>query len=193
MIAITGDLVDGTVEHLGELVRPLSGLEARHGVFFVTGNHEYYSGVDGWLAFLPTLGIRVLHNERVRLETAGGPIELAGVTDYTAGELRGASRARSGEGRRRSRSRRPPRAPGPSAGAADEAASMGVDLQLSGHTHAGQIWPFGLVVRATTPYVRGLHRVGAMQLYVSCGTGYWGPPMRVGTEAEITSIELATA
>lgn len=192
VIAITGDLVDGTVEHLGELVRPLSGLRARHGVFFVTGNHEYYSGVDGWLAFLPTLGIRVLHNERVRLETAGGPLEIAGVTDYTAGEFG----ERHAPDLAKAVAGRDPAVPlvllAHQPRAADEAASLGVDLQLSGHTHAGQIWPFGLAVRLTTPYVRGLHRVGAMQLYVSCGTGYWGPPMRVGTEAEITSVELTT-
>ncbi|MCI0672935.1 MAG: metallophosphoesterase, partial [Myxococcaceae bacterium] len=190
VVAITGDLVDGTVEELGAHVEPLRNLRARHGVYFITGNHEYYSGVRGWLEFLPTLGIRVLRNERVRIETPRGALELAGVDDYTAhqfGQGHGADIPRAMAGRDPSvpvvlLAHQPKHAP--------EAAALGVDLQLSGHTHAGQMFPFSLFVRLDTPYVRGLHRVGDMQLYVSSGTGYWGPPMRLGTVAEITRIEL---
>jgi predicted MPP superfamily phosphohydrolase len=190
VVAITGDLVDGSVEELGPLVEPLRHLKARHGVYFVTGNHEYLSGVEAWLAFLPTLGIRVLANERVRLTTPEGALELAGVHDVTAERFHPAHRSdlsRALEGRDASLpllllAHQPKSAP--------EAARAGVDLQLSGHTHGGQLFPFSLLVRLDTPFVRGLYRVEDLQLYVSCGTGYWGPPMRLGTEAEITHVVL---
>jgi len=190
LIAITGDLVDGTVENLGDAVRALAGLRAPLGVYFVTGNHEYISGAGPWLELLPTLGIRVLQNERVRLSRNGSELDVVGVNDYSAARFDEAAA---------------PDLPAALAGrdpdvpalllahqprAAEEAASLGIDVQLSGHTHAGQIWPFRYAVRLTTPYVVGLYRIGDMQLYVSPGTGYWGPPMRVATQAEITHLTL---
>lgn len=190
LIAITGDLVDGTVENLGDAVRVLGGLQAPLGVYFVTGNHEYISGAKPWLELLPTLGIRVLQNERVQVRRNGDVLDVVGVNDYTAAsfdekeapDLPAALRGRDPNVPSLLLAHQPR--------AADEAAQLGIDVQLSGHTHGGQIWPFRYAVRLTTPYVAGLYRVGDMQLYVSPGTGYWGPPMRVGTQAEITHLTL---
>ncbi|MCC6807292.1 MAG: metallophosphoesterase [Deltaproteobacteria bacterium] len=187
IIAITGDLMDGSVAQLREHVAPLADLKAKHGVFFVTGNHEYYSGVDEWIAEVQRLGIRVLRNERVAI---GEGFELAGIDDYTAhqfGNGHGSDLPRALAGRDPAHElvlmAHQPRS-------AKEAASFGVGLQLSGHTHAGQIWPWRYAVKLQSPWVEGLYREGAMQLYVSPGTGYWGPPMRLGTQAEITEITL---
>jgi predicted MPP superfamily phosphohydrolase len=190
LIVITGDLVDGTVTQLRDAVAPLAGLKARHGVFFVTGNHEYYSGVDEWLAHLPTLGIRVLRNERVVIGEGLDAFDLAGVDDWSArdhGHGHGADLERALAGRDRSRmlvllAHQPKQI--------FEAAHATVDLQLSGHTHGGQMFPFGLLVKLQQPYVAGFHMHEGTALYVSCGTGYWGPPMRLGSPAEITQIEL---
>jgi predicted MPP superfamily phosphohydrolase len=187
VIAITGDLIDGSVEQLREHVAPLAGLKAKYGVYFVTGNHEYYSGADDWIAEVQRLGIRVLRNERVSIADA---FELAGVDDYTAhqfGNGHGADYGRALAGRDATKAlvlmAHQPRA-------AKEAQAHDVCLQISGHTHAGQIWPWRYAVKLQSPYVEGLYREGRMQLYVSPGTGYWGPPMRLGTQAEITQITL---
>ncbi len=183
VIAITGDLVDGSVEELAEHVAPLAKLEAKHGVFFVTGNHEYYSGADEWIAHLGTLGIKVLQNEHVRIGGEHG-FDLAGIDDHSARpDLR-----RALAGRDDSRAcvllAHQPRG-------IELADELGVDLQLSGHTHGGQMFPWNLFVRLQQPFVAGLHELAkGAQIYVSRGTGYWGPPMRVGAPAEITEIEL---
>lgn len=187
VIAITGDLVDGSVASLGDLVEPLKELRAKDGVFFVTGNHEYYSGVDAWIAHIRTLGIRVLRNERVELRDG---LDLAGVDDTSAhnfGHGHGQDVPRAMAGRDESRAlvllAHQPKA-------VVDASKHGVDLQLSGHTHGGQIWPWGYAVRLDQPHVAGLHDHQGTAIYVSAGTGYWGPPMRVGAPAEITRIEL---
>lgn len=190
IIAITGDLVDGSVERLRERVAPLGRLSARFGVYFVTGNHEYYSGADEWIAELRRLGIRVLRNERVTLGDGDALLELAGVDDYSS---RGYAPGHGPDLKRALAGRDPARplillAHQPRA--IHEAAQRGVGLQLSGHTHGGQIWPWSYFVRLQQPYVRGLHQVGDTFLYVSCGTGYWGPPMRLGAPAEVTRIVL---
>ncbi len=188
-IVITGDLVDGSVAQLGALAAPLEGLRARDGVFFVTGNHEYYSGVDEWLAFLRALGIRVLRNERV----AVGPIDLAGVDDWSAhsfGKGHGADIPRALAGRDPAR---PVVLLAHQPQAIVEAETHGVDLQLSGHTHGGQLYPWRYAVELVTPYVAGLYQHKSAAIYVSRGTGYWGPPMRVGAPAEITHLELVPA
>lgn len=193
IIAITGDLVDGSVEQLGPLVEPLARLKARHGVFFVTGNHEYFSGADAWVAHLASLGIRVLRNERVTIEHAGAALDLAGVDDPTGRNFlpdHGTDLARALAGRDPARPvvllAHQPRQ-------IHEAASHGVSLQISGHTHGGQIFPFSLLVPLQQPYVAGLHRHGETAIYVSRGTGYWGPPMRVGAPAELTRLELVSS
>lgn len=188
VVAITGDLVDGSVDDLRHAVAPLAELRARRGVFFVTGNHEYYAGVDEWMAHLPSLGIRVLRNQMVALSDG---LDLAGIDDYSARHPgHGPDLARALDGRDGSRAlvllAHQPRA-------IHEAAAHGVALQLSGHTHGGQIWPWGWAVRLQQPYVAGLVRHGDTHLYVSRGTGYWGPPMRLGAPAEITRIRLRAA
>jgi predicted MPP superfamily phosphohydrolase len=188
-IVITGDLVDGSVASLRAQVEPLGKLKARYGVYFVTGNHEYYSGVEEWLVELERLGIRVLRNERVAIGDHAASIDLAGVDDATAhrfGPGHGADYAKALGGRDAERelvllAHQPNQI----------LQAPGVGLQLSGHTHGGQIWPFGALVRLSTPYVAGLHRHDAhSQIYVSKGTGYWGPPMRLFCPAEITKIVL---
>jgi hypothetical protein len=187
-VAITGDLVDGSVTRLREHVAPLAALSAKHGVFFVTGNHEYYSGADEWLAELRRLGVRPLRNERVALGGPEASFDLAGVDDWMAfGDGHGANLASALEGRDPSRelvllAHQPKQI--------DEASAYGVGLQLSGHTHGGQIFPWGVFVRLQQPYVSGLVRHGSCQLYVSNGTGFWGPPIRVGAPPEITLLEL---
>ncbi|MBC7545919.1 MAG: metallophosphoesterase [Candidatus Sericytochromatia bacterium] len=191
LIAITGDLVDGSVANIGAAVAPLAGLRAPHGVFFVTGNHEYYSAVTDWLPFLTGLGIRVLRNERVPIEQAGAGFDLAGIDDFLAeGFGHGPDLPKALAGRDPDRPvvllAHQPRA-------IFEAARLGVSLQLSGHTHGGQIFPFNYLVKLQQPYVSGLHRHGDSQIYVSRGTGYWGPPMRVGAPPEVTCIELSPA
>ncbi len=193
LVAITGDLVDGSVAELGAFVEPLRDLRARHGVYFVTGNHEYFSGADAWIEHLRGLGVTVLRNERVELEQGGERIDLAGVDDPTGRNFapgHGPDLARALAGRDPARPvillAHQPRG-------ADAAARHGVSLQLSGHTHGGQIFPFNLLVGLQQPFVGGLHRQGDMMIYVSVGTGYWGPPMRLGVPAEITEITLQPA
>ena len=183
LVAITGDLVDGRVHELREHVAPLAKIEARRGVYFVTGNHEYYSGVEEWYAHLPSLGVRPLRNERV--EVAPG-LELAGIEDPTgAPDLAAALHGRDPEGALVLLAHQPRQFA--------EAAKRGVPLTLSGHTHGGQIWPFSWLVALAQPYLAGLHRRGESQLYVSRGTGFWGPPMRVFAPAEITLLRLHPA
>jgi len=183
LVAITGDLVDGSVHELREHVAPLASLKPPRGMYFVTGNHEYYSGVEDWYAHLPTLGVRPLRNECV--EVAPGLL-LAGIEDPTGSP--DLPRALAG--------RDPAKAlvllahqPRQFA----EAARHEVPLTLSGHTHGGQIWPFSWLVALAQPYLAGLHRKGESQLYVSRGTGFWGPPMRVFAPAEITLLRLQPA
>ncbi|EYF06477.1 metallophosphoesterase [Chondromyces apiculatus] len=189
LVAITGDLVDGTVIALREHVAPLGRLKAKHGVFFVTGNHEYYSGADEWIEELTRLGVRVLRNERVSIGEGEASFDLAGVDDWKAGSFRGhgPDLKRALEGRDPARevvllAHQPKQVV--------QAAAMGVGLQLSGHTHGGQIFPWGYFVRLDQPHVQGLEQHGETQIYVSRGTGYWGPPMRVGAPPEITLVEL---
>lgn len=189
LIAVTGDLVDGRVEHLREEVAPFEGLRARRGVFFVCGNHDFYSGAGGWVQRVSELGMRPLRNERVAIEHEGGVFELAGVDDY-----RGDWRLGSTQDLPAALAGRDPERPvvllahDPSTFSA--AAAENVDLQLSGHTHGGQIWPFRWLVRLAVRWVEGLHRVGGSALYVSRGTGFWGPPIRLLAPAEITELTL---
>jgi len=191
LVAITGDLVDGSVDVLRHHVAPLGTLKSKDGVYFVTGNHEYYSGADEWIAHLTTLGIRTLRNEHVSIGGDDG-FDLAGVDDFRSAGLgngHGPDLVRALDGRDTSRpvvllAHQPKQA--------FEAAEHGVDLQLSGHTHAGQIRPFDWLVRLEQPFLVGMHRLRSTTLYVSPGTGFWGPPMRVGTTAEITELQLVS-
>jgi predicted MPP superfamily phosphohydrolase len=194
LIAITGDLVDGGVPELAAAIEPFGGLRARHGVYFVTGNHEYFSGAEPWLNELNRLGIRVLRNERVAIGNAGAGFDLAGVDDRSAAHHGGLApeealaRALAGRDERRELVllAHQPRT-------LLDASSFDVGLQISGHTHGGQMWPFNFIVQLQQPFVAGLHRRGRSQIYVSRGTGYWGPPMRLAAPAEITEIRLECA
>lgn len=190
VIAITGDVVDGTVAQLAPHTAPLGMLTARHGVFLVTGNHEYYAGAAPWVAEFRRLGLQVLMNQHTLIEHDGGALVLAGVTDYSAGHFDPAQAsdpqaaiAGAPGGMPRILLAHQPRT-------APAAEAAGFDLQLSGHTHGGQFWPWNLFVPLQQPYVAGLHRHGKLSVYVSRGTGYWGPPKRIGAPAEITLLTL---
>ncbi|MFE0082076.1 metallophosphoesterase [[Kitasatospora] papulosa] len=186
LVAVVGDLVDGSVADLGSAAEPLAGLEARHGSFFVTGNHEYFSGAAQWVDHVRELGLHPLENARV--EIAG--FDLAGVNDVAGeSEGQGPDFARALGDRDRGRAsvllaHQPV--------VIDDAVEYGVGLQLSGHTHGGQLWPGNLLAELANPTVAGLERYGDTQLYVSRGAGAWGPPVRVGAPSDITVVELAS-
>jgi hypothetical protein len=190
VVAITGDLVDGPVSRIRDEVTPLQDLRAPHGSYFVTGNHDHYSGAGSWADRVAELGVRVLRNEHVTLARDGASIELAGVDDHQSRRLPG----EEGEDLDRALAKVDPDRPlvllahDPST--FKQSSRRGVDLQLSGHTHGGQIWPFNFFVKLAVPFVAGLYRRGDATLYVSRGTGFWGPPMRLRAPAEITEIVL---
>lgn len=191
LIAVTGDLVDGSVSHLAAEMTSLSRLTARHGAFFVTGNHEYYSGVEGWVVHLRGLGMRVLMNEHVVLRHAGEALVVAGVTDFSAHHFYPDQRsdpAAALAGAPLNTGLRLLLAHQPRSAFAAEAA--GFQLQLSGHTHGGQFLPWNFLVRLQQPFTAGLVRLGDLWIYTSRGSGYWGPPKRLGAPSEITRIRL---
>ena len=193
-VAVTGDLVDGRVQDLASHVAPLAALRSRHGTFFVTGNHEYYSGADEWIAELKRLGVQVLLNEHVVLRHDGAILVIAGVADTSAHHF---------NPQHRSDPQRALHGAPPDAGvrvllahqprSAGAAAQAGFDVQLSGHTHGGQYWPWNLFVRLQQPYTAGLHRLQQLWIYTSRGTGYWGPPLRFGAPSEITRLRFVAA
>ena len=194
VVAITGDLVDGSVRDLAEHVAPLAGLKSRDGSFFVTGNHEYYSGAAGWVGELRRLGIDVLMNGHAVVRRGEASVVVAGVTDFGAGHF---DRAQASDpaaalaGSPPDAAVRVLLAHQPRSAAAAEQA--GVDLQLSGHTHGGRFWPWNHFVRLQQPFTAGLHRWRRMWVYTSRGTGYWGPPKRFGAPSEITLLRLVRA
>jgi predicted MPP superfamily phosphohydrolase len=190
IVVLTGDLVDGSVAQLGYDVAPLKRINSVSGNFFVTGNHEYYSGVIEWIEEVKRLGFTVLLNEHQVIRRGQAGMVLAGVTDYRGGNFLTSHRS-------------DPQKALDGAPRADvkillahqpknifDAAKAGYDLQISGHTHGGQFFPWNLFVGFTQPYVSGLHTHQNTQIYVSRGTGYWGPPVRVGSPSEITLIQL---
>ena len=190
MVAVTGDLVDGSTKHLEKHVEPLTDLASPDGTFFVTGNHEYYSGAEPWCRTIAGLGLNVLNNAHAVISRGPSRLLIAGVTDYRAHHILPAHRS------------------DPAAAVADAppcdarvllahqpsscfaAKEHSFDLQLSGHTHGGQFFPWNFVVGRFHPFVRGLNEWGNGWVYVNCGTGYWGPPMRIGVESEITLLTL---
>ncbi|GAA3973481.1 metallophosphoesterase [Streptomyces plumbiresistens] len=186
LIAVVGDLVDGSVKDLGPAAAPLAGLRARHGSYFVTGNHEYFSGAEQWIEEVRRLGLRPLENARTEL----AHFDLAGVNDVSGeDEGQGPDFVKALGDRDTARAcvllaHQPVQI--------HDAVEHGVDLQLSGHTHGGQLWPGNLIASAANPTLAGLERYGDTQLYVSRGAGAWGPPTRVGAESDITVIELAS-
>ncbi|CAB3751497.1 metallophosphoesterase [Paraburkholderia humisilvae] len=194
LIAVTGDVVDGSVAQLSAHTQPLSRLSARHGAYLVTGNHEYYSGADAWIAEFERLGLRVLLNEHVVVEHNGAQAVIAGVTDYSAGHYdpahhsdpAAALRGAPGDVLIKVLLAHQPRT-------AEAAADAGFTLQLSGHTHGGQFFPWNFFVRLQQPFTAGLARLNGLWVYTSRGTGYWGPPKRLGAPSEITRLRLVSA
>lgn len=194
LIAVTGDVVDGTVPNLADHTRPLAGLSARHGTFLVTGNHEYYSGADKWIAEFRRLGLTVLLNQHVVLNHDGAQAVVAGVTDYGAGSFDPAHRsdpAKAISGAPDDATVRVLLAHQPRSATA--AAEAGFTLQLSGHTHGGQFLPWNFFVRLQQPFVSGLVKFNGLWVYTSRGTGYWGPPKRLGAPSEITLVRLVAS
>ncbi len=201
LVAITGDLVDGSVQELRAHVAPLADLRSTHGTFFVTGNHEYYSGAHGWIEALRGLGLTVLMNEHVVIhhqtdaqDAESAMVVVAGVADYTAHHFdeshRSDPHAALADAPAHAVFRlllaHQPRS-------ADAAADAGFDLQLSGHTHGGQFWPWMYFVKLQQPFTAGLHKLKNLWVYTSRGTGYWGPPKRFGAPSEITLLRLTAA
>jgi hypothetical protein len=191
VVVITGDLVEGSVAELREHVEPLRGLSAPLGVYFVTGNHEYFWDGPAWEKAVAGLGITVLHNEHRVLRRDGASLVLGGITDLLGGQFAPghapdvtAAFAGAPEGCVRVLLAHQPKS-------VDEAAKAGVALQLSGHTHGGQIFPFGLLVRLQQPVAGGLAERRGVRVYTHQGTGFWGPPLRLGTVPEIAEITLA--
>ena len=192
IVALTGDLVDGTVDQLADDVAPLKQIRSAMGNYFVTGNHEYYSGVIEWIAEIKRLGFSVMLNEHRIITRDGASLLLAGVTDYSGGNFLASHRSD----------------PQKALQAAPEtiikillahqpksifgAARAGCNFQISGHTHGGQFFPWNFVIGLLQPYVSGLHTYRNPQIYVSRGTGYWGPPVRLGSPSEITLIKLVS-
>ena len=199
MVAITGDLVDGRVADLQRHVQPLATLKSTHGTFFVTGNHEYYSGAHAWIDELRRLGLTVLMNEHVVLNhvrpghEATGMV-VAGVADYSAhhfdkahqSDPAAAIRGAPTDATMRMLLAHQPRS-------AHAAADAGFDLQLSGHTHGGQFWPWNHFVQFQQPFTAGLNKLKDLWVYTNRGTGYWGPPKRFGVPSEITHLRLVSA
>jgi predicted MPP superfamily phosphohydrolase len=187
LVAVVGDLVDGSVAELGHAAEPLQDLRAKHGSFFVTGNHEYFSGAEQWIEEVTSFGLTVLRNQRVEIDG----LDLAGVNDVTGGGSGDPpDYAKALDGRDAGRpvvllAHQPVQA--------HEAAKHGVDLQLSGHTHGGQMVPFNLVVRLQQPIIAGLGTIDGTQVYVTRGAGFWGPPVRFGAPPDISLVELHAA
>ncbi|ABZ93565.1 Phosphohydrolase [Leptospira biflexa serovar Patoc strain 'Patoc 1 (Ames)'] len=190
VVVITGDLVDGPAATLKQHLRPLADIKSKYGVFYVTGNHEYYSGVLSWLPEIERLGIRVLLNENQILKVGKANLLMAGVTDLTAGAMI------------KSHATDPKKAMlggencdykillAHQPNSIYEANKLGFDLQISGHTHGGQFFPGNILIYFAQKFVAGLHRYQNTNIYVSRGTGYWGPPFRLGAPSEVSVLEL---
>lgn len=194
LVAVTGDLVDGTVARLSAHTAPLGDLKSRHGTYFVTGNHEYYSGADSWIAELRRIGLTVLRNERVTLEHDGAQLDVLGTDDWRAkgfGGDHGHDLKKAAAGRDPARTSlllaHQPKA-------IHDAAAHQIDLMICGHTHGGQLFPANILIKFIQPYARGLHaHTDRTWIYVHKGSGYWGPPMRLAASAEIALLTLRRA
>jgi hypothetical protein len=188
LVAVTGDLVDGRVDRIGSTIAELQGLRSRFGSYFITGNHEFYSGDVAWCAALEQMGLTVLRNRTVTLRDGDAQLDLVGVDDYGQREqprgwdLEAAVAGRDPE--------RPAVLLAHQPRAVEDGLAKGIGLQLSGHTHGGQMFPITGLVSALWTYSAGLYRVGEGHVYVHRGTGFWGPPMRIGSSPEIAAITL---
>ncbi|TDC65858.1 metallophosphoesterase, partial [Streptomyces hainanensis] len=185
LVTVVGDLVDAEVDDLRSAVAPLAGIEAADGVYYVTGNHEYYVDTAAWVDHVRELGLRPLANARDEL----AHFDLAGVNDVAGeGSDFGGPDFEAALG-----DRDPDRVSVLMAHQPvqiHDAVDHGVDLQLSGHTHGGQMWPLNYVAAAANPTLAGLDRYGDTQLYVTRGAGAFGPPVRIGADPDVTLLEL---
>ena len=190
LIALTGDFVDGSVEYLRSAVAPLALLKSVHGSYFITGNHEYYWGVDAWMGEFERLGATVLDNRHVVIDNGLDSFVLAGISDLSTLRMAGSNQSDPAAALAGSPKDKVKLLLAHHPGSYDMAESAGFDLQLSGHTHAGQFFPFSLLIPLFHRYYQGLNRHKNMWVYVNRGTGYWGPPIRTGVPSEITLITL---
>ncbi len=191
-VVITGDISDSYPEQVREEMEPLRQLQSKDGTFFVSGNHEYYTSIDAWLAEVARLGITDLHNEHRVIERQGKRLLMCGVPDIMAPRISHhksdpiIAQRGSQEGDIKILLSHQPQS-------IYQAVKVNYDLQISGHTHGGQLFPWTYVTDLVQPYIHGLYKVENTQLYVSRGTGYWGPPIRIGAPAEIALLELVPA
>ena len=193
LVALTGDFVDGEVAKLGPELAGLGRIQARHGAFFVTGNHEYYWDGPAWCEAIAELGPTVLTNEHRCVEHGGACLLVAGVADIGAGRHVPAHASDPAKAKAGAPAHDLSLLLAHQPRSVFAAAEAGFDLQLSGHTHAGQYFPMSLMIHLFQPYVAGLDRHAGTHIYVSRGTGYWGPPNRAGSPSEITLLKLARA
>lgn len=190
IVVITGDLVDGEVHSTGKDVEPLKNLKGKLGTYYVTGNHEYYWDGEGWINFVDSLGIQPLINKNKELNFNGEKLFLCGVSDiqtrrmgaHLRPDFKKAAEGTDPNAYRIILSHQPT--------TCFEAVRVGYNLQLSGHTHGGQGFPWNIIVRFVQPYIKGLYNHEGMDLYVNAGTGFWGPPNRFMEDSEITILEL---
>ena len=190
MIAVTGDLIDGSVDHLKKDLEPFMDLSAPYGTYFVTGNHEYYSGVDQWHDETDRLGMINLVNSNTNIIKANSEIVLAGITDYRAHQIKKSHRSNPALALKNIPNDKIKILLAHQPNSIYAVNKAGADLQLSGHTHGGQFWPFNYPTKLVNAYLSGLHNHNGTQIYVNSGTGYWGPPFRLGVPSEITLIRL---
>ena len=190
MLAVTGDLVDGSVENLRSDLEPFKDMIARDGTFFVTGNHEYYSGVDRWLDETDRLGMTNLINSKTIIEKQGSEICIAGITDFRAHQIKKSHRSNPKSALNNVRKNVPKIVLAHQPNSIFSVHDAGADLQLSGHTHGGQFVPFNFPTKLANAYLSGLYDHDGTQIYVNRGTGYWGPPLRLGIPSEVTEITL---
>ena len=190
MLAVTGDLVDGSVENLRSDLEPFKDMIARDGTFFVTGNHEYYSGVDRWLDETDRLGMTNLINSKTIIERQGSEICIAGITDFRAHQIKKSHRSNPKSALNNVRKNVPKIVLAHQPNSIFSVHDAGADLQLSGHTHGGQFVPFNFPTKLANAYLSGLYNHEGTQIYVNRGTGYWGPPLRLGIPSEVTEITL---
>ena len=190
LIAITGDMVDGSIDYLRKDLEPLSNVVASFGTYFVTGNHEYYSGAERWLDETDRMGFTNLVNENKLIKINDESIALAGVNDYRAHQIIPSHRTNPEKAIKGINNDKIKILLAHQPSSIFKANEAGYDLQISGHTHGGQFWPFTYPTKKANPYLSGLHDHNGTQIYVNSGTGYWGPPLRLGVTAEITLFKL---
>ena len=190
IIVLTGDMIDGTTDQLRKKIAPIANLKAKNGVYFVPGNHEYYWNGPSWIEEFSRLGARCLINQNILISKNDERILIAGIPDYEAGwmikshapNIKKAAANASEPIIKILLSHQPK--------SYKEAEEAGFDLQLSGHTHGGQFFPWSLIVSWVQPYYKGLGKYKNMWIYTNRGTGFWGPPFRFGVPSEITLIKL---